>query len=463
MYTRCPKCATVFRVTAAQLRAAEGEVRCGNCTISFNALTELTDDLPELTDAVVPGTSQSPAVPLATESSSESAAVDEEARKPTKEQSLDNGDATLEFDAPEGAWSNYFVSPEPEASTTSASEKTDEHAANDEPRTSAETLEADMSALERETANPDEWREFLADLSDVRANEEQLERDLDVKFEDDGDTAADSPSVVLTSGVDEDEELSIVTTGYTDETTSEPPVADVDSSPDLDGGDDTFDKPRLLSETASGSRAGDRNTERPDYREDELANLFNDESEDSDYALESQKKISWAALTMIALLSIAFLSQLLHYNRDRLAAHPKYGAPVRALYDRIGSPLFPEWELGAFRVRGTEAIAGRSSASALDILATIEIVGAEPVGLPLIRIVLHDRWANPVASRVFYPSEYLPTDKALPAVINSGTTLPVEVSVVDPGAAAQNYVIDVCIPSRSRGLKCQLQRSPFQS
>ena len=51
MYTRCPKCSTVFRITAAQLRIAEGEVRCGNCTISFNALTELTDDLPELTDA----------------------------------------------------------------------------------------------------------------------------------------------------------------------------------------------------------------------------------------------------------------------------------------------------------------------------------------------------------------------------------------------------------------------------
>ena len=64
MYTQCPKCGTVFRITAAQLRVAEGEVRCGNCTISFNALGALTDDLPELTDAVVLGSRQEEEIPV---------------------------------------------------------------------------------------------------------------------------------------------------------------------------------------------------------------------------------------------------------------------------------------------------------------------------------------------------------------------------------------------------------------
>ena len=31
MYTQCPDCATVFRVTAETLRAAQGDVRCGVC------------------------------------------------------------------------------------------------------------------------------------------------------------------------------------------------------------------------------------------------------------------------------------------------------------------------------------------------------------------------------------------------------------------------------------------------
>ncbi len=43
MYTQCPDCATVFRVTAEALRIAQGDVRCGVCSTSFNALETLSD------------------------------------------------------------------------------------------------------------------------------------------------------------------------------------------------------------------------------------------------------------------------------------------------------------------------------------------------------------------------------------------------------------------------------------
>ena len=43
MYTQCPDCATVFRVTAEALRAAQGNVRCGVCATSFNALENLSE------------------------------------------------------------------------------------------------------------------------------------------------------------------------------------------------------------------------------------------------------------------------------------------------------------------------------------------------------------------------------------------------------------------------------------
>lgn len=36
-YTRCPGCATVFRVSAAQLALREGQVRCGHCRAVFDA------------------------------------------------------------------------------------------------------------------------------------------------------------------------------------------------------------------------------------------------------------------------------------------------------------------------------------------------------------------------------------------------------------------------------------------
>src|SRR5438445_10483022 len=38
MVTRCPACATAFRVTEPQLRARAGQVRCGRCGAQFDAL-----------------------------------------------------------------------------------------------------------------------------------------------------------------------------------------------------------------------------------------------------------------------------------------------------------------------------------------------------------------------------------------------------------------------------------------
>src|SRR5215475_8179080 len=44
MYTVCPKCALTLVVTAADLRVAQGFVRCGRCSNVFNALARLSED-----------------------------------------------------------------------------------------------------------------------------------------------------------------------------------------------------------------------------------------------------------------------------------------------------------------------------------------------------------------------------------------------------------------------------------
>jgi predicted Zn finger-like uncharacterized protein len=44
MFTVCPKCALTLIVTAADLRVAQGFVRCGQCTNVFNALLGLSDE-----------------------------------------------------------------------------------------------------------------------------------------------------------------------------------------------------------------------------------------------------------------------------------------------------------------------------------------------------------------------------------------------------------------------------------
>jgi predicted Zn finger-like uncharacterized protein len=56
VYTRCPDCATVFRVTADALRIAQGDVRCGVCSNTFNAVVHLSEQAftPEVEEDAAP-------------------------------------------------------------------------------------------------------------------------------------------------------------------------------------------------------------------------------------------------------------------------------------------------------------------------------------------------------------------------------------------------------------------------
>lgn len=46
MYTRCPQCKTVHPLNAALVSRAGGQVKCGQCHHTFNALNFLSDDWP---------------------------------------------------------------------------------------------------------------------------------------------------------------------------------------------------------------------------------------------------------------------------------------------------------------------------------------------------------------------------------------------------------------------------------
>lgn len=72
MVTRCPKCATAFRITSTQLDSAQGSVRCGSCLHIFKAtehLVKAASTTTSATDTPTPdaskSTTQTPAPALA--------------------------------------------------------------------------------------------------------------------------------------------------------------------------------------------------------------------------------------------------------------------------------------------------------------------------------------------------------------------------------------------------------------
>jgi len=158
-----------------------------------------------------------------------------------------------------------------------------------------------------------------------------------------------------------------------------------------------------------------------------------------------------AGLLVVATLAL----QLVHYNRDALAGSKAWGEAIRGVYQSLGMELYPNWSLDDYEIRGSEAIAGESGPDIMDIRAQVAAIGKEPIGLPHIRVVLRDRWSNPVAAKTVGPAEYAMPDSVPPdALLQPNETLAAHVSIIDPGSGAQGFELELCLPRRHTGLEC---------
>jgi predicted Zn finger-like uncharacterized protein len=89
LFTECPTCQTMFRVTRAILRAGHGQVECGQCHTIFDAIERLIDDIP-------PGPQPEPAAALEPASGTVSLPTDAE------ESALGSADVRWVNDLPTG-------------------------------------------------------------------------------------------------------------------------------------------------------------------------------------------------------------------------------------------------------------------------------------------------------------------------------------------------------------------------
>jgi predicted Zn finger-like uncharacterized protein len=46
MYTQCPECLTVYKISVEVVTQGHGSARCGHCAATFDVLRTLTDLLP---------------------------------------------------------------------------------------------------------------------------------------------------------------------------------------------------------------------------------------------------------------------------------------------------------------------------------------------------------------------------------------------------------------------------------
>jgi hypothetical protein len=164
----------------------------------------------------------------------------------------------------------------------------------------------------------------------------------------------------------------------------------------------------------------------------------------------------WLAAAIAAALLL--LVQIVHHNREWLAAHAPFGGSLRALYSTMGAPVAPPANLSAYQLRQWGVTGDPAGAGTLRVRASILNTAPQLEPYPLLRVTLANRFGGSIGTRDFEPSEYLgrPTAKLLAPGERADATL----DILDPGKNAEGFEIDVCLRAADRRVACANDRDP---
>jgi hypothetical protein len=168
-------------------------------------------------------------------------------------------------------------------------------------------------------------------------------------------------------------------------------------------------------------------------------------------------KSGWGALAWTLgslVLAVVLAAQVTHHFRQDLARHPQVGPVLRAVYDRLGLPLSPNWDLRAFELRqwGNDSAADSDGRLSVRASLTNRATFAQPH--PVLRLELEDRFGDPVAVRDFEPGDYLKDPSQATRLMGAGATTEAELLIADPGRDAVGYRLDVCMRESANLLRC---------
>jgi len=428
VYTQCPQCQTLYRVTAELLRAARGQVQCGRCAEVFDALTFLVED-----DAV--------------EHAGRGPASDN-----TQATSRDDiPDQALEFSLPPEAIGRVFV----EAPRVSLPEFPSVAVLDDDDVVVLATAD---SEVEVDIPLGEEPPEVAGGESEETASppDEEIEEAILPTL---GEEALAGESVEGEPAIDEASARETATWGLASESgADEAPSATGPQIRILESADATHIELVDAGEPANE----DRLHSEPGARRLPIAeaDASDDESELGDTAVLRHRitRIGWGA--GIAVLAAFLLAQLVHYNRHELVRRPTIGPLLERLYATLGLELSPNWNLKAYEVRQWGAAAAPGAQGTLRVRASVVNTADHAQPLPLLRLSLADLAGARVGVRDFEPQEYVPNLAASQRMLGAGRRIDAEVVIVDPGKDAVGFEIDVCLRDDEHRVHCANDPAP---
>jgi predicted Zn finger-like uncharacterized protein len=160
----------------------------------------------------------------------------------------------------------------------------------------------------------------------------------------------------------------------------------------------------------------------------------------------------WAA--SVAALAFLLAAQLMHANRHDLAFRDGLRGPLTKTYALFGARLEPAWHVEWFEVRRSGEMVADDK-GVMTLRATVQNLAPQSQPLPLLRVVLLDRFGARLAARDLQPQEYLPVRVAAATpLLAAGQRVDAEVALADPGPTAAGFELDACLANASGALRC---------
>ena len=428
MNTVCPKCALTLAVTAADLRAGQGYVRCGRCANVFNALLALSEESglaiaggERHQDA--PGTTPNPEIDRASATTSRPALVEAEEAAPAAPAAPPTPPpeprppAETRPQAPALRLIDSPPRPMPPVDTPDDELEVEEYRGTGtfetivlegdtflqtEEMIPQEVLDSEIANVSRRVAAARDA--YYDDNANANAN---ADADADAEHEDEDDATGEYEAIVL----------------------SEPaPVNDV--APEV----------AALRE-ATG-----------EFRHE--ANLTATGIEPNLWRRGAGQRPGWLVITVAVLLTVTLGVQAINHWRDDLATHGAWYGPISRIAARLREPLHPNWDLNAYDVRQLGAVLDGNDDHALRVRLSLANRGPQSQALPLLRVTLLDRYGKAVSSGELQPEQYLPSSMRGQQFIVPDQRIDTEVRVQDPTQQASSFELDVCVTAAGGGVRC---------
>ncbi len=476
MFTVCPKCALTLVVTAADLRVAQGYVRCGRCSSVFNALARLSDERQGAAPGGEPVTESAPQpVPPTQESRAdlspleEALAQPEEAAPPGGEEEAIPEDA-LEFDPETTDLGAVFVAPPPNPQWTAATGSFKAmKAASEEQRVE----EFPASAPEDTQVDVEIDATFLGEMLREPAAEPETPPQRSPPAPPPAQTSAktsgeSAPDRTAPERAAPQRAAPAAATQRSALPGASPRATARHAAPHARPPAEASRAPAAAAHTARPPAVPDRETAAFRVHEETLSTPLDGGAEATALTADGtaeQVRLPvrvrphlWGAGAAVALLVL--LAQVVNHYRDELAATARFNRPLTALYGSLGVQLVPRWDLRAYDVRQLGASADPAGTGLITVRASIKNAGPQPQPLPLLRVTLQDRFGNRIAARDVAPRFYVPRTIPDSSYLAAGQRIDAEMGFVDPGANAVGFEIDACLPARGGGVTCANDLAP---